>query len=110
MKRKTEPSEPPYIVDLETVRDDLCAPTWLASQLTEIAGAELLAVRPGHVRAVLPSGESVVITVRAINIFRGEARAYRRAGLPVPPRVLEDIQRWDCEHGYRRDEKGPADD
>jgi len=111
MDSKPGPSEPPYfVVDLGAVRRCLIAPTWLAERLTEATGAELIAVRPGQIQAILPSGAPVTITIRATNVFRGEAQAYRRAGMPVPPHVLEDIKRWDREHGLLHNEKEPADD
>ena len=90
----------PTVVDLSVVREEACVLTDFATFLAERAGADVRVVRPGLIQASLPGG-IVEIRVRMANVFAWEADAYRLAGLPVPAHVLEDIERWEREHGSR---------
>jgi hypothetical protein len=90
----------PTVVDLSIVREEACVLTDIAAFLAEQAGADVRVVRPGLIEAVLP-GAVVEVRVRMANVFKWEADAYRLAGLPVPAYVLEDIERWEREHGSR---------
>lgn len=87
------------VSDLRTARESRAAATSLASWLAKTTGATILSVRPGHVLASLSEDEAVEVLVKQVNPYRGEAEAYRRDGKAVPRRVLEDIERWDREHG-----------
>lgn len=86
------------VIDLSTAREELRIPTQVIALLAERVGADARIVHPGLVEAVLPGG-TVSVRIRTVNVFRGEAEAYRLAGLPVPSFVLEDIERWDRRYG-----------
>jgi hypothetical protein len=76
-------------------------PTRFMAWLAEHTGAEVFSERPGHVVAILPNEDVVEASVTQENVFCAQAEAYRRNGIPVPESVIENIERWDREHGKR---------
>jgi len=87
-------------IQLENVRETLRIPTEVAADLARRAGARVCRVRIGRVEIIVPgSSIRIQIGVRPKNVFAKEAMAYRLAGLPVPAQVLQDMERWEREHG-----------
>lgn len=94
----------PNLISLERVRAALRLPTLLVAYLSREAGARLRSFRLGRLTADFtePDTDSttrILIRVSARNVFAREALAYRQAGLPVPPDVLRDKERWEQEYG-----------
>lgn len=90
------------LIDLTVVRRRLSAPTGLMVWLMEQSGTLVVSSAPGKVRAQTPDGQVLEVMVRSINVFEREARLYLEKGLPVPPAVLEDVERWEVENGRKR--------
>lgn len=89
------------VISLDDARDARAIPTRFMAWLAEQTGAEVFSERPGHVVAILPNDDVVEVGVSQVNVFLGQAEAYRRNGIPVPESVIENIARWDREHGKR---------
>lgn len=90
---------PHHVIDLEQRRTRLKLPTLLAVALARGASASVQDVRPGRVEGMLSSDVGFSVTVRRVNVFRREQEAYQLLGLPVPERVMRDIETWECENG-----------
>jgi len=86
---------------LADVRDAHAIPTCFMAWLAEQTGAEVFSERPGHIVAILPNDDVVEVGITQENVFRGQAEAYRLNNIPVPASVMQNIRRWDREHGKR---------
>ena len=84
--------------DLKKLRDGIVPATSLFTHVAQAAGGEVIARRPGRVIVRFPDGTIVEATIRRINPFVLERRAYEAFRRPVPARVLEDLLRWNREH------------
>ncbi|MDQ7814178.1 MAG: hypothetical protein RDU25_00005 [Patescibacteria group bacterium] len=99
MAEKSDSSEPSAIVfDLSQIREDVGRPTRLMSWLVRHSGRRVLSQRPGRVEAGAGQARHT-IRVTLANPFEREAVLFHEAGEPVPQHVLEDIKRWQREHG-----------
>jgi hypothetical protein len=96
--RPKKPKQAPFATNLTLRSEQLRTPTLVAAMVAQRTGATIRSVRPGRVD-LTSCGANIQISVRMVNIYRGEAENYRDAGLPVPDYVLKDAKRWDREHG-----------
>lgn len=88
------------ISDLNCIRDDLQTPTYVMAHIAYAAGAQVISIRPGGIEFRRSASDPhFQMVIRQENIFALEALAYRRANLPVPQQVLDDLVRWNREHG-----------
>ncbi len=90
---------PQRVIDLERRREQLALPTLLAATLARGVGATVQSMRPGRVEGRLSSDVGFSVTVRRVNVFLREKETYEALGLPIPERVLRDIERWERENG-----------
>ncbi len=102
MKQREESQESDAtVISIADARDARAIPTRFMAWLAKQTGAEVFSERPGHVVAILPNEDVVEVSVTQVNVFRAQADAYRRNDIPVPESVIENIERWDREHGKR---------
>lgn len=92
---------PQCVIDLERRREQLAAPTLLAAVLARGVGTAVQEIRPGRVEGRLSLDLGFTVTVRRVNVFRREKETYEALGLPVPERVMRDIEVWERENGVR---------
>jgi hypothetical protein len=93
------------IVDSDAERRGLAAPTLMAAFGAGRAGAIVESASPGRVLVSLPHPEErrcVSIRVTRENPFASEVRCYELVGQPVPQDVIENMERWEREHGGGR--------
>lgn len=91
---------PGNVVDLALVREALQLPTSLAAILGRLAGGVPEILRPGLVRVALPN-QCKTISIRLMNIYELEAKAYKNEGMEVPGYVYADMERWEKENRGR---------
>lgn len=89
------------VISLADARDARAIPTRFLAWLAKQTGAEVFSERPGHVVAILPNDDVVEVSVSQENVFRAQEKAYLLNDMPVPDSVIENIARWDREHGKR---------